>query len=66
MTDRDILTVKQLVNEYPAFTESGVRWWIFNAKHNGFESCMIRIGGRIYVDRQAFQSWIDSHRVMSS
>jgi|TARA_R100001369_G_scaffold22967_1_gene42098 hypothetical protein len=52
-----------LVEEYPAFPEATVRWWIFNAERNGFRECLLRVGGRVYIDRQAFIDWLKSHRI---
>ena len=62
MNGENIMTVAQLAEEYPAFTEKTVRWWIYNSQSNGFESCIIRIGARIYIDRAQFAVWLDSHR----
>lgn len=58
----NILTIDQLVAAYPAFGEKTVRWWIYNGKNNGFEACLIRIGSRIYIDRERFVEWVESHR----
>ena len=58
----NVLTVKQLAKLNPAFTESTIRWWIFNAVTNGFNVCLIRMKRRIYIDRQAFERWLERHR----
>lgn len=55
--------VKQLAAAYPAFTEPMIGWWIFNADRYGFNVCIIRIGGRVLVDRVAFEHWLEAHRV---
>lgn len=62
MNIEDALTVAQLAKLNPAFTQSTLRWWIFNAERNGFIQCLIRVGGRVYIDRKAFEAWLDSHR----
>ncbi|GAB4199199.1 MAG: hypothetical protein Tsb002_34600 [Wenzhouxiangellaceae bacterium] len=62
MDGEDLLTIEQLVEQFPAFREKSVRWWIYNGKTNGFESCIIRIGTRIYIDRNKFVEWVESHR----
>ena len=54
MDGENILTIDQLVTAFPAFGEKTVRWWIYNGKSNGFEACLIRIGSRIYIDRNRF------------
>lgn len=59
----NLMTVKQLAAAYPAFTEPMIRWWIFNADTNGFNVCIIRIGGRVLIDRAAFEHWLEAHRV---
>lgn len=64
MDGKDILTVNQLVDEYPAFPEATVRWWIYNRARNGFEKCLLRIGGRLYIDRAALLNWLKSHRLV--
>ncbi|WP_416799471.1 DNA-binding protein [Ciceribacter azotifigens] len=61
----NLMTVKQLAAAYPAFTEPMIRWWIFNADTNGFNVCIIRIGGRVLIDRAAFEHWLEAHRAAS-
>lgn len=56
---KDYLTIKQLTNENPAFTEGGVRSLIFHSNKNGFKSCIRRIGRRILISRNAFTNWIE-------
>jgi len=56
-------TVKQLVAEAPFLTEQMLRWYIFHAQTNGLASAIIKISNRIYIDRKAFQTWIESHRL---
>ncbi len=65
MDMRNALTVAQLAEFNPAFPETTIRWWIFNAKTSGFDSCLLRIGGRIFIDRSAFEAWLESHREAS-
>ncbi len=67
----NILTIKQLANRYPAFTEGSLRWLIFNSKNrkstkktikgNGFDSVLIRIGKRVLIDEKKFLMWVDAH-----
>ncbi len=51
--------VKQIPALYPAFTESSLRWLIFNENQNGFNNCIRRAGRKILVDLDGFESWID-------
>ena len=62
MNVQDILTVAQLAELNAAFSEATIRWWIFNAETNGFERCLVRIGGRVFIDRTAFEAWLEDHR----
>jgi|TARA_R100000005_G_scaffold96162_1_gene81120 hypothetical protein len=62
MNFQNLLSISQLVKFNPALSESMIRWWIFNAKANGFHKCLIKIGGRIFVDRSAFEQWLEEQR----
>lgn len=37
----------------------GLRHLVFNAKSNGFDTVIRRVGKRILIDEQAFFSWLD-------
>jgi hypothetical protein len=53
-------TVKKLPEYYHgAFTESSIRWLIFNEKTNGFSRCIRRIGRKVLVDLDSFEQWIE-------
>lgn len=56
-----LATVKNLPPLYPeaGFTESSIRWLIFNEKENGFSNCVRRIGKKVLIDLDAFETWID-------
>jgi len=62
MNLHNLISVSQLVAESPTFTEAMLRWWIFNANTNGFHKCLIKIGGRVFIDRLAFEEWLEEHR----
>lgn len=64
MISDNLVSVRGLVNRIPLFTESMVRWWIYNANQNGLNKSLIKIGGRIYVDLREFDVWLESQRVM--
>jgi hypothetical protein len=50
---------KQIPLIYPtAFTESSIRWLIFNEKTNGFSCCVKRIGRKVLIDLDQFEAWI--------
>lgn len=63
MTDfRNLRTVQQIADECPAITVGQLRWWIFNAESNGLSAALVRVGGRVYIDTEAFNAWLSSPR----
>ena len=40
----------------------GLRHLIFHSHENGFDSVLIRIGRRLYLDEDAFYRWAKKHR----
>lgn len=49
--------------EYHSWPSIGsLRWLIFNAKHNGLEHCLRRVGRRILINEQAFWAWVDQQK----
>jgi len=61
---KSYLTVKQVPGRFPAFTESSIRWVIFNGNQNGFDKVTRRIGRKILIDEAAFVEWIESKRAV--
>lgn len=39
-----------------------LRQWIYDSAWNGFDRCMIRPNRRIYIDLDAFVTWLDGCR----
>ena len=60
---RDLVTVRQVAAEAPFITEAKLRWWIFHAETNGLKAALIKIGGRVYIDRAEFNKWLESQRM---
>ncbi len=61
--EKRLAPVKKIPELYPgAFTESSIRWLIFNAEHNGFAICVRRIGAKILLDLDLFEFWIDAQK----
>ncbi len=60
-SNRRLSTIKNVPSKYPDanFTESGLRWLVFNAKDNGFSSCIVRIGRKVLIDLARFENWLD-------
>lgn len=60
---RKLETVTQFADAGP-FTEAQLRWFIFNEASNGLAAhgAIVRIGRRVYIDREAFDRWIDAQQ----
>ena len=56
----DFVTIRQLTTSNPAFTEGGIRAFIFRSRSNGFDSCICRIGRKILISKSAFSQWIET------
>ncbi len=57
-----LVTVRQAAEIYPAFKLSSLRWLIFNEKANGFSCCIRRIGRKVLIDLDQFESWVDAQQ----
>jgi hypothetical protein len=62
MQQKRLSTVSNLPNFYPdaGFTQSSIRWLIFNSKENGFGHCIRRMGRKVLIDLDAFEEWLDN------
>lgn len=66
------LTVRQLSERFPAFTEAALRNLIFCAKPrpsskgvipgNGLDHAIIRVGRKVLIDAEQFQDWLRSQQ----
>lgn len=63
MDYRELRTVKQLAQEAPFLTENKLRWWIFHAESNGIGTALVKISGRVYIDRHEFNRWLEGQRM---
>lgn len=74
--NKRLCPVKEVPNQ-PGFEWSSVsmlRHWIFKAETrygskgfkvegNGFGPCVIRIGGKVLIDLDELDKWVESHRM---
>jgi hypothetical protein len=61
MQHKRLVPPRKIPEVYPgAFTEAAVRWLIFNEKENGFSRCVRRLGRKVLIDLDQFESWIDA------
>ena len=54
-----LLTVNQFIEEHNFTTHGGLRYLIFNAKENGLEKAIARIGRKILIDEAKFFEWVN-------
>lgn len=55
----EYLTVAQMSQRYPAFTQGSIRWLIFNANTNGFNKVVRKIGRKVVLNLCEFKRWIE-------
>lgn len=55
----DLISVNDFSDKYPTFTRGTLRAYIFNAKKNGFNEVIRRIGSRVYIKEHLFFEWIE-------
>ena len=63
MIANSLRTVAQVAEELPAFTEPALRRLIFDAETNGLPAALVRVRRRVYIDLEAFNQWLENHRV---
>ena len=51
-------TLKKLSVTEDAFSEASIRWHVFNAKRNGLEPHIRRIGRKVLINVAGFRQWI--------
>ncbi|MBK9586519.1 MAG: hypothetical protein KA176_01270 [Alphaproteobacteria bacterium] len=56
----DYLTVKQVAQKHPAFSEASIRFHIFHEKTNGLARAIRRVGRKILINEAQFLEWIES------
>ena len=61
---RNLRSVKELVAGpgWPE-TEGSIRWAIFNAKKNGLDAALVRVGVRTLIDIEKLNEWLEQGRV---
>ena len=62
ITGRLILATKWPLLHPEDRSIAGIRHLIFHAKENGFDSVVVRLGRRCYLDEDAYYLWAAEHR----
>lgn len=60
---RKLIPLTQWNEYHPWPSQSGLRYLVFNASTNNFDSVIRRSGRRILLDEQAFFSWMDEQNM---
>lgn len=55
----EYVTVAQLAQRYPAFSEGSIRWLIFNADTNGFKKVVRKIGRKVILNLREFKIFLE-------
>jgi len=55
-------TVRQIVDMYPAFTESAIRWLLYNRVSSGLIDAVVKIGRKVLIDQEAFEKWLSTKK----
>lgn len=63
MSFENLKTVRQVAELNPAFSESALRWLIFNSTKNGFDDVIVKLGRRVLIDTQRLDKWVERNRV---
>jgi len=54
------LTPRQCLEAFPAFTQGGLRWLLFNRASNGLDAAVRKIGTKLLIHEDDFRVWIDA------
>ena len=63
MKSTNLLTVKQVAAETPAFTENQLRWYIFHSDKYAFKHVIVKVGRRVLLDQMEFNRWLEKQRL---
>ncbi len=59
MQTPNYLTVKQMAQRHPAFSEASLRYHIFNETKNGIDKAIKRVGRKILINEELFFVWLE-------
>ena len=55
----EYVTVSQLAQRYPAFSEGSIRWLIFNGEKNGFNKVVRKLGRKVILNLREFRAFLE-------
>jgi len=54
-------SVRQFAEKFPFVTQSGLRYYIFNAEKCNFDKVIRRIGTKVLINADKFAQWLDEN-----
>lgn len=59
MATRNLVSIRDFAARSP-FSESSLRWYVFNAEQNGMSAAgaLVRCGRRVFIDPDGFDRWL--------
>ncbi len=54
------LTVSQVSENYPAFSEASLRYHLFHSSKNNLDKAIRRVGRKILINAELFEEWIET------
>jgi hypothetical protein len=57
----EFLTVSQLAQRYPAFSQGSIRWLVYQSKTNGFHKVVRKIGRKVILSLREFRKFLDAN-----
>ena len=55
----NFMTVKQFCQQYPVFTQGGMRWLLFHRQQNGLDHAVVKVGRKVLIDVDQFFLWLE-------
>ena len=57
----EYVTVAQLAERYPAFTQGSIRWIIFNRENDGASKFVCKLGRKVIINLSKWKQWLAEH-----
>lgn len=57
----EFVTVAQLAQRFPAFSQGSIRWLIFNMHTNGFDKVVRKIGRKVILNLTEFRKFLNTN-----
>jgi hypothetical protein len=56
------LSVRQMAEKHPAFSEASLRYHIFHERQNGLAGAIRRLGRKVLIDEGLFFRWVENQK----